>query len=153
MKRRIRYLEAKDTHKLMLTLEGERMLGKILFDLGAAFSLIGLVVHIRQYRKYSSGERFPSSRKEAYEFVEHSCLSLWFALGALLIALVDVSPWWLFVWFLGGGLIAFIVERLLVVSGLRNFITAGETSMQSASFARQAEYDQVMEGPGGEEPL
>jgi hypothetical protein len=129
------------------------MLGKILFDLGAAFSLIALVVHIRLYRKYSNGEKFPSSSKEAYEFVEHSCLSLWFALGVLLIALVDVSPWWLFVWFLGGGLIAFIVERLLVVSGLGSFITAGETFMQSAAFARQAEYDQLMEKLGGEEPL
>ena len=121
------------------------MAGRIFFDLGVAFTLMTLFVHIRLYHQYSSGKRFPANSKEAYEFVEHSCLSLWLLLGVVLIPLVDVSPWWLIVWFLLGGLAAFIVERLIVVGGLGTFITAGENFIQQTAETRAAEMDLINE--------
>ncbi|MCU1224260.1 MAG: hypothetical protein JWQ42_2353 [Edaphobacter sp.] len=121
------------------------MFGRIFFDLGAAFTLMTVVVHIRLYRKYSSGKRIPASSKEAYEFVEHSCFSLWLSLGVILIPMIDLSPWWLIAWFLLGGLATFIVERLVVIGGLGAFITAGEHFLQPTAEARAAEMDFINE--------
>ncbi len=98
---------------------------------------IGLLAQFRQYKSYSYAYAFPASIKDGYEFIEHTYLALWLAVGVIFIAIVHISPWWSIVWFLLGGLGAYLFKTLMDACGLSYLVELGAKALKEFQDAKK----------------
>jgi len=90
-----------------------------------------LFVYVSRYRKLKrQGVGFETA-VDAYEFVEHFLLCLWWFLGTVFIYVVSMNPFWILAWFFVGLVLSLLVRGVANASGLMGFMVTGEMHLRA----------------------
>ena len=118
-----------------------QIVGTVFLYLNLLVCVLALTAYQIQYRKLKRQGFGFNNAEDAYDFVQHFLLCVWWAVGIFVVAALGLSPFWIIAWFLAGLVIGVVAKRFAQVGGLSMFISMGEVEFSKRTQEIAAKFD------------